>query len=58
MFKIVDGYLYKGGTVVLNKEDIKDAEEKDFTEVAIMLKDDFIRDSYDELELLEDEEYD
>lgn len=52
MFKGVKAYLYDGQTVVLNKSDIKNAEEEKFQEVSLYVSVDFIKESYKELEVM------
>ena len=57
MFKYVNAYLYKGGTVVLDKKHIRGAKDEDFEEVSLLLSDKFIKESAEELEfVLGDEE--
>lgn len=56
MVKYVKAYLYEGKTVVIDKHDIKNAKNDDFTEVSLYLTEEFIKDSADELEMLSDEE--
>lgn len=52
MFKGVKAYLYDGQTVVLNKSDIKNAEEEKFQKVSLYVSVDFIKESYKELEVM------
>lgn len=56
MIKGMVGYLYQGSTVVLNKSDIKNAKNEDFTEVSIFINEDNIRQWAEELDMLEDDE--
>lgn len=56
MFKCVSAYLYKEGTVVINKMDIKGAKEGDFKEVQLYLPHEFIKESAEELEYISDDE--
>lgn len=53
MFKGVTAYLYQGNTVVLNKEDIKNAKEEDFLKVFLYLPHNFIKESAEELKYLD-----
>jgi len=52
MMKGIKAYLFDGNTVVLNKNDIKGAEDKDFKEVFLCVSDEFIKESYQELVLM------
>lgn len=54
MFKGTKAYLYQDSTVVLNKNDLKNAKEEDFKEVTLLLSADFIKNSYKELEVIEE----
>lgn len=49
MIKYVKAYLYNGKTVVINKSEIKNARDEDFTEVSLYLPDEFIWNSAKEL---------
>ncbi|NLV16056.1 MAG: hypothetical protein GXY50_02430 [Syntrophomonadaceae bacterium] len=56
MFKVVNAYLFEKGTVVLNKNDIKDAKDESFQRVRLFLPYEFIKESAEELELILDED--
>ena len=58
MFKYVKGYLFREGTVVLNKNDIRNAKDEDFREVSLYLSYEFIQESAEELEYIMDDEED
>lgn len=51
------GFLYKGMTVVSDKNIIPDASDSDFVEVPIMLYTDFIADCNEEASLMGDEDF-
>ena len=57
MLKFAKVHLFREGTVVLNKEDVRNAKDEDFKEVGIYLPYDFIQESAEELEyILNDKE--
>lgn len=58
MFKGVKAYLYEGSTVVLDKSHIKNAKDEQFEEVSLYLAEEFIKESYEELKLIEGAEDD
>ena len=56
VFKCTDAYLYRENTVVLNKFDVKNADEKDFRPVSLYVPAEFIKKAAKELEQTEEEE--
>ena len=56
MIKGMIGYLYQGTTVVLNKSDIRNAKNEDFTKIRIFINEDDIKQWAEELDILEDNE--
>jgi len=56
VFKCTDAYLYRENTVVLNKFDVKNADEKEFRSISLYVTADFIKEAAKELEQMEEEE--
>lgn len=57
MLKGVIGYLLKdSNTVVLHKSDFKNAKDKDFEDVHVLINEEDIRNWAEELDFLEEEE--
>lgn len=54
---MVVGYIHKdSNSVVVDKSIIKNAKDNEFEEIVIVLDEDFIKEKYEELEFLTDED--
>lgn len=58
MYKGFTAYLYKGTTVILDKKDVANANENDFTEVQVYLSGKFIKECAREMDMIFDDEDD
>lgn len=56
MYKYVKAYLFKEETVVVEKTDIKNAEDDEFRVVSLLLPSEFIQEYAEELQHIEYDE--
>jgi hypothetical protein len=52
MNRLTRAYLFQGGTVVIDKNLIRNAKDEDFTEVSLILSKDQIKQFHNELEAM------
>lgn len=49
-------YLYRGNTVVTDKNHINNATDNDFKKIILLLTDEFIKEKAEEIDMLSDED--